>query len=142
MKSLILQFYRILNSMAHRLAEAVERNRDAEDASIFPIRAERGRAVKAIVLNAFVVTFGVCLSAPLQRVFEDIFDASYRSKFEITTNSITTPAIFDLYYDVDRLSWEVIQEKLDYKLKLAYYPRMSALLVPSTSISLSYFIID
>lgn len=68
--------------------------------------------------------------------------ASYKKRFDISTNSVSIPTIFDLYYDVDRLNWEVIQEKLDYKLKLAYYPRMSALLVPTTSISLSYFIID
>jgi hypothetical protein len=37
MKSLILQFYRILNSMAFRLGEAIDRNKDAEDPSIFPI---------------------------------------------------------------------------------------------------------
>lgn len=43
---------------------------------------------------------------------------------------------------MDRLSWEVTQEKLEYKLKLGYYPKMSALLVPTAGISLSYFILE
>lgn len=67
MKSLVLQFYRILNSMAFRLGEAVVRNRDAEDPSIFPFARERRNAIWSIFLNSFVVTFGVCLSAPLQK---------------------------------------------------------------------------
>ena len=58
-------------------------------------------------------------------------------------NSNTQAAtIFDIYFDVDRLSWEVIQEKLEYKLKLGYYPKMSALLVPTPGIALSYFIME
>jgi hypothetical protein len=43
---------------------------------------------------------------------------------------------------VERLSWEVVAEKLEYKLKLGYYPKMSALLVPTPGISLSYFILE
>jgi hypothetical protein len=52
------------------------------------------------------------------------------------------PTIFDIYFDVEKLSWEVIQEKLEYKLKLGYYPKMTTLLVPTPSIALSYFILE
>lgn len=43
---------------------------------------------------------------------------------------------------MERLSWEVIQEKLEYKLKLGYYPKLSALLVPTPGMALSYFIME
>ena len=43
---------------------------------------------------------------------------------------------------MERLSWEVIQEKLEYKLKLGYYPKLSALLVPTPAMALSYFIME
>jgi hypothetical protein len=64
--------------------------------------------------------------------------------FNININSkaVQQPTIFDIYFDIDRLSWEVIQEKLEYKLKLGYYPKMSALLVPTPTIALSYFILE
>jgi len=55
---------------------------------------------------------------------------------------VARPTTFDIYFDVERLSWEVIQEKLEYKLKLGYYPKLSALLVPTPPIALSYFIIE
>ena len=43
---------------------------------------------------------------------------------------------------MERLSWEVIQEKLEYKLKLGYYPKLSALLVPTPAMALSYFLME
>jgi hypothetical protein len=52
------------------------------------------------------------------------------------------PTIFDIFFDVEKLSWEVIQEKLEYKLKLGYYPKMTTLLVPTPSIALSYYILE
>jgi hypothetical protein len=55
---------------------------------------------------------------------------------------MSMPKIFDLYYDVTRLQWDIIQDKLDYKLKLNYYPKMNALLVPNAEVSLGYFILD
>jgi hypothetical protein len=55
---------------------------------------------------------------------------------------VTRPTIFDIFFDLERLTWEVIQEKLEFKLKLGFYPKMSALLVPTPSIALSYFILE
>jgi len=52
------------------------------------------------------------------------------------------PTIFDIFFDVEKLSWEVIQEKLEYKLKLGYYPKMTTLLVPTPSIALSYYLLE
>ena len=50
--------------------------------------------------------------------------------------------MFEIFFDVDKLSWEVIQEKLEYKLKLGYYPKLSALLVPTANMALSYWILE
>lgn len=69
------------------------------------------------------MTFGVCLNTELQKIFEEIY-SGFKRKFNIHINSqaVSRPTIFDIYFDVDRLSWEVIQEKLEYKLKLGFYP--------------------
>lgn len=96
-----------------------------------------------MVLCAFVMSFGVCLNADLQRVFEDTFQPfSRKFHYRPNTQAVTRITIFDVYFDVDRLRWEVVQEKLEYKLRLGFYPKLSALLVPTPAISLSYFIMD
>ena len=72
-KSLILQFYRILNSMFYRMAEAKEHNKDSEDPALFPLYEVKRDAAWSTTLTAFVVTFGVSFNNELQRVFEDTF---------------------------------------------------------------------
>lgn len=52
------------------------------------------------------------------------------------------PGNFEVFFDVEKLSWEVIQEKLEYKLKLGFYPKLSALLVPTPTIAKSYLIME
>ena len=79
----------------------------------------------------------------LQKVLQEIFQG-FKEKFNIHPSSQAgaAPTIFEIFFDVERLSWEVIQEKLEYKLKLGYYPKLSALLVPTPGIALSYFIME
>ena len=143
-KALILQFYRVLNAMFFRLVEAKHRNKDADDPMMFPIYEVRRDVVFNIALTAFTATFGVCFDDARRQTFEEIFGTVRKQRFNISINStsVQRPTMFEIYYDVERLSWEVIQEKLDYKLKLQYYPRMSQLLVPTANISLAYFILD
>lgn len=143
LKSLVLQFFKLLNAMTHRLQEACDRNLANEDPQAFPIEDAEQDTVQSIVLCCFVMSFGACLNADLQRVFEDVFQPFSR-RFHYRPNSMSAqrPTIFDVFFDVDNLRWEVIMEKLEYKLRLGFYPKMSALLVPTSSISLSYFLID
>lgn len=110
---------------------------------LFPIQETKADSIWSYCLSAFVMSFGVCLNNELRRVFDDVFK-TFKKKFNIHSNSAAAQGatIFDLYFDVDRLSWEVIQEKLEYKLKLGFYPKMSALLVPTPDIALSYFIME
>lgn len=143
-KSLVLQFFKVLNSMTHRLHQACDKNLANEDPGLFPIEEMKPDVVRSMILCSFVMTFGVCLSNELRKVFLDIFYGGFKDKFNIhpSSQAVSQPTIFDIYFDVDRLSWEVIQEKLEYKLKLGYYPKMSALLVPTPDIALSYFIME
>ena len=50
-----------------------------------------------------------------------------------TTSS--TNNMFEIYFDVEHLVWEIVSDKLEYKLKLMYYPKLCSLLVPTPSIS-------
>jgi len=99
-------------------------------------------AVRSTIICAFFLSFGACLSNELQKVLQEIFQG-FKDKFNIHPSSQAgaAPTIFEIFFDVERLSWEVIQEKLEYKLKLGYYPKLSAL-VPTPGIALSYFIME
>jgi hypothetical protein len=135
-KSLVLQFFKILNSMTHRLEEACDKNVDNEDPMVFPIAETKQPSVMSMILCSFIMSFGVVLSADLQKIFVSIFD-KYKKMFiiEMSQQTTTTASIFEIYFDVEHLVWEIISDKLEYKLKLGYYPKMSALLVPTPSIS-------
>ena len=50
--------------------------------------------------------------------------------------------LFDVYFDVERLSWQFIAERLEYKLKVYLEPKLGACLMPTNEISQSYFLID
>lgn len=43
--------------------------------------------------------------------------------------------LFDLYYDPETLQWELLQENIDYKLKLQYEPLTNQLLIPTVEVS-------
>ena len=142
-KSLILQFFKLLNSMTYRLRDACDKNQHNEDEMLFPIKETEKDSVWSMILTAFIMSFGVCFNTELQKVFMEKFK-TFKKLFNININSkaVQQPTIFDIYFDIDRLNWEVIQEKLEFKLKLGYYPKMSALLVPTPTIALSYFILE
>ena len=114
-----------------------------EDEMLFPIKETEKDSIWSMILTAFIMSFGVCFNTELQKVFMEKFK-TYKKLFNININSkaVQQPTIFDIYFDIDRLNWEVIQEKLEFKLKLGYYPKMSALLVPTPTIALSYFILE
>ena len=50
--------------------------------------------------------------------------------------------LFDIFYDVERLSWALIGEKLDYKIKVHYNSDLNQVVLPTTEISQAYFVCD
>ena len=50
--------------------------------------------------------------------------------------------MFDIYFDVERLNWVFIAERLEYKLKVYLEPKLGAVLVPTSEVSQSYFLLD
>lgn len=50
--------------------------------------------------------------------------------------------MFDIYFEPERLQWDMLSEKLEYKLKLHYDPITNNLLIPTVEISQSYFLMD
>ena len=50
--------------------------------------------------------------------------------------------LFDVYFDVERLAWQFINERLEYKLKVYMEPKLGACLMPTPEVSQAYFLLD
>jgi hypothetical protein len=85
-KSLILQFFKLLNSMTYRLQEACNKNEHNEDEMLFPINETRKDSIWSIILTSFIMSFGVCFNNELQRIFMDKFKP-FKKLFNININS-------------------------------------------------------
>lgn len=74
----------------------------------FPLQDVKEMAIRSIVLVSFVVTFGVCLPTELREMFEEQYKP-YKNLFGINVSgsALSNPTVFDVYYDVERLSWEI-----------------------------------
>ena len=61
-KSLVLQFFKLLNSMTFRLKAACNKNLETEDPEDFPIEEIKEDSVKSMIICSFFLSFGVCLN--------------------------------------------------------------------------------
>lgn len=59
--------------MTHRLHAACDKHVEIEDPEEFPIEEMKADAVKSTIICAFFLSFGVCLSFELQKIFQEIF---------------------------------------------------------------------
>jgi len=86
LKSLVMQFFKVLNSFTYRLHEACDKNIANEDPMLYPISEMKRDVTWSMVLCSFVMTFGVCLNNELQKYFEEVF-SPFKRKFNIHINS-------------------------------------------------------
>jgi len=90
--------------MTHRLQEACAKNEENEDDSFsLFIREGCDHAIWNMTICAFLMTFGACLNTDLQKNFEEKFNKNYKAKF-----MGIKPNYFESFYDVEKLSWEVV----------------------------------
>ena len=74
------------------------------------------------MLVATTWSFGAVLDKELRRNFEEKFNA-YRGLFNLSfaiplKQGVKKPTMFETFFDVERLTWSLIGEKLDYKIKV------------------------
>ena len=121
MKSLVIRFFKFLDGLLSSLMW-VERDLRIKDDPIFlPIKAKANMIVSNLSLMAVVWTFGAILNHDLRRLFEDLF-FQYRRKFDLKltgnlgSNSVTgrnaKVTLFDIYFDIERLNWDLISERI------------------------------
>ena len=85
-KSLILQFFKLLNSMTYRLTKACDKNEHNDDDMLFPIVEMQKDSIWSMILTAFIMSFGVSFNNELQKVFMEKFKG-FKKMFNININS-------------------------------------------------------
>lgn len=50
--------------------------------------------------------------------------------------------LFEIFYDVERLNWALISDKLDYKIKVHFNTDLNTAVLPTNEISQAYFVSD
>lgn len=88
------------------------------------------------MLQCIIWSFGAVLNKELRKLFEELF-FNYRRKFNINIGGPGRQrfTLFDIYYDPENITWDLLQEKLEYKLKLQYDPVNNILLIPCVEVS-------
>jgi hypothetical protein len=123
-KSQTNQFFVLLNALLLRLAENIELNKSNEDPLDYPFQETQKDSIWNIVLVACIWSFGAVLNKEQRKnIFHDKFMQENKgSKFVISFNQPQKQSFFtfDYFFDVERLSWGLLSEKLEYRLKLHY----------------------
>lgn len=134
----------LLNSILIRLASNCDSNSENLDPMDYPI-SEMGRdTLWNCVLMATNWSFGAVLNKELRKTYDDLF-SEFAFKFNINFSSKLhgfKPTLFDVFFDVERLEWGLLVEKLEYKLKIHYDQNMNALVLPTQGLSQAYFVQD
>lgn len=124
MKSQTNQFFVLLNALMLKLAENIGLNKSNEDPLDYPFNETQRDCIWNIVLLACVWSFGAVLPKEQRKnVFHDKFMQENKGgKFNINFNQPQkqTFFLFDYFFDVERLSWGLLTEKLEYRLKLHF----------------------
>jgi hypothetical protein len=142
-KTLTNQFFVLLNAILTRLTDNVEANKNNDDPWEYPFWETVKDTLWSCVLLAFVWSFGAVLNKEMRRIFDDKF-GQFKTKFNI---NFSTPQkqrffLFDYFFDVERLTWGLITEKLEYRLKLHYDAHMQQIFIPTSEISQAFFVQD
>ena len=142
-KALTLQFFVILNAFIYRLEDNCRLNLRNDDPMDYPFAEMEKDIVWNCMLVATTWSFGAVLDKELRRMFEEQF-GPYRSEFNIT---FATPmkqrfTLFEVFFDVERLTWALIGEKLDYKIKVHFNAELNQCVLPTNEVSQAYFVSD
>jgi len=146
-----LQLFNLLNCVFYKLQDIVKQRRLEEDEEYLGLLLECEKDVFwSNILLCTVWSFGAGLSKDLRKPFEETF-VPFKRKFNINMSSSATAqsagnrsrfTLFDIYYDQEQLQWELLQENIDFKLKLQYDPLSNQLLIPTTEVSQCFFVMD
>ena len=97
-----------------------------------------------LVLVAFVWSYGAVLPTEMRHIFDDKFHVEFKNMFAIgfSVPSSKRFTLFEIYYDIEHLRWQALEDKLEYKIKMHFEPGMHSLIIPTTGMAQAYHLLD
>ena len=117
-----------------------------EDPIYLNLEEKADEIIYNICLISAVWSYGGVLSPDLRKVFEDNF-TSFKRLYNLNIGSQSRISnaklsLFDIYYDFEKLEFDLLVEKLEYKLKMHYDAMERNLMIPTLEISQAYHLMD
>ena len=102
----------------------------------YPFNEMAKDVVRNLMLCATTWSFGAVLNQHARQVYDEQFNR-YRNTFNINLGMAVkkTFGLFDIFFDVEKLSWSLIGEQLQYKLKVYFDNNMNTCLLPTAELS-------
>lgn len=145
MKSLVIRFFKYLDGLLVTLMNTERDLKSKDDPIYLPIKSKSKEIVNNLTLMAMVWSFGAILGADLRRLFQDLF-FQYKRKFDLKLSShagkSAKGSLFDISYDMERLEWDLIAERVEYKIRMHFDPTRQHIIVPSLEISQGFMFFD
>ena len=123
--------FNILNCLFYKIKDTLKQKRLEEDDEYEAMLQECEKDIFwSNILLATIWGFGAMLSKELRKTFEEVF-LPFKRRFNINMSTSATAqtagsrsrfTLFDIYFDADSLQWELLQENIDFKLKLQFDP--------------------
>lgn len=149
-KAATLQLFNVFNCVLGKLKDVLKQRRLEEDEEYEFMLGEMERdVIWSLALLSTVWSFGAMLSKDLRKYFEEIFQ-SFKRKFNINMSQSAAAqtigrqkyTLFDIYFDLESLQWELFIENMDYKLKMQHDALSNSLMLPTVEVSQTFFVMD
>ena len=152
MKSLTIRFYKFLDGLLTNLVSLEKELRAKDDPIFLPIKSKGENIALNLCLMAVVWTFGAILNQEMRRRFEDIF-LQFRRKFDLKLTGnlssgglglgkVTKVSLFEMYFDMERLQWDLVAERLGTRVSEGYQAKNNHIVIPSLEISQGMLLFD
>jgi len=149
-KAATLQLFNVFNCVLGKLKDVLKQRRLEEDEEYEFMLGEMERdVIWSSALLSTVWSFGAMLSKDLRKYFEEIFQ-TFKRKFNINMSQSAAAqtigrqkyTLFDIYFDLESLQWELFIENMDYKLKMQHDALSNSLMLPTVEVSQTFFVMD
>ena len=135
MKRLTVSFYNIMDGLIKKLQTVYIELKSREDPVFLQLDDRADEITMNICLIACLWSYGGILNSELRKVFEDTF-TPFKRLFHLNVGSQSRVSnaklsLFDIYFDFEKLEFELMSEKLEYKLKMHYDAEARNLMIPT-----------
>ena len=118
-----------------------------EDPIMLEIEQKQDSVIKNIILCAFIWSFGGQMGQDARDQIETTLFDLIKKKYDLTLSSIPgksmqTFSLFEIFYDISILQWDLLLEKVDYRMRSHFDSKAKELIIPSLELSQVFNLFD